>query len=78
MLLIGLDHTSKTELKYGLLVFTFQNLLSPMWYPPRTILVPLLFLLYINDLPNCLTNSYPRMYADYTHLTYADCYGEHM
>ena len=33
---------------------------------------PLLFLLYINDLPNCLTNSYPRMYADDTHLTYAD------
>ena len=33
---------------------------------------PLLFLLYINDLPNCLTNSYPRMYADGTNLTYAD------
>ena len=40
--------------------------------PQGTILEPLLFLLYINDLPNCLSNSQPRMYADDTHLTYAD------
>ena len=39
--------------------------------PQRTILGPLLFLLYINDLPNCLVNSEARMYADDTHLTYA-------
>ena len=36
-----------------------------------TILRPLLFVLYINDLPNCLSNCEPRMYADGTHLTYA-------
>ena len=32
---------------------------------------PLLFLIYINDLPNCLSHCQPRMYADDTHLTSA-------
>ena len=36
-----------------------------------TILGPLLCILYKNDLPNCLVNSHPRMYADDTHLTFA-------
>ena len=40
--------------------------------PQCTILLPLLFLLYINDLPNCISNSQPRLYEDNTHLTYAD------
>ena len=40
--------------------------------PQGTILGSLLFLLFSNDLPNCLSHSVPRMYANDTHLTYSD------
>ena len=44
-----------------------------VWYSPGyNIRARLLFLLYINDFPNCLSYSVPRMHADDNHWTYSN------
>ena len=49
----------------------FQSLFSGLWGPSGNYPWSSLFLIYINDFPNCLSSCQPRMYADDTHITYA-------
>ena len=39
--------------------------------PQDSVIGPLLFLVYINDLPNCLNEGIPRMFADDTNISFS-------
>ena len=57
--------TQKCQLKG---IFSNQRKIT-CGIPQGSILGPLLFIIYINDLPNCLKHTTPRMFADDTSLT---------
>ena len=49
-----------------------QNVAPQVWYSPgNNIRAFTVFAIYINDLPNCLSHSEPRMCADDTLLSYS-------
>ena len=49
---------------------SFKNTIA-RGVPQDSLLVPLLFLIYINDLPNCLDHSRGRSFADDKKLTFS-------
>ena len=71
-LLIGLNRIWQIVHKGALLtvVSLTSPLLNVVCHRERS-LVLLFLIIYINDLPNCLSFSIPRMNADDTHITYA-------
>ena len=68
----GLNHTFVTETKSAAQMAIYQILPQLLVGSHRVaILVHSYSLVYINDLPNCLTSTSPRIFADDTNITFA-------
>lgn len=61
----GLDNLPSKFLKIA------ADIPAPSLTFQRNLTGPLLFLIFINDSPNCLTTAIPRMYADDTSISFA-------
>ena len=62
-----------TDRKQAVTISSFKSSLKDIvcGVPQGSILGPLLFIIYINDLPNALQTSFPIMYADDTNIFYS-------
>ena len=66
----GLSHISVTKTKNAAQMAIHQ-ILPQFLVASHKVAILLLFLVYINDLPSCLTSVSPRIFADDTNITFA-------